>query len=76
MNRIKLHLPIQAEAEAINLATCVAVNCGFEHVVIESDAKACIDALKAPFDEVPWRISSITADTRLWAFRGQLFVFR
>ena len=53
MNRIKLHLPIQAEAEAINLATCVAVNCGFEHVVIESDAKACIDALKAPFDEVP-----------------------
>ena len=53
MNRIKLHLPIQAEAEAINLVICVAVNRGFEHVVVESDAKACIDALKAPFDEVP-----------------------
>ncbi|KAK7845709.1 hypothetical protein CFP56_009007 [Quercus suber] len=30
----------------------------------------------APFDEVPWRISSITADTLSWAFRGQQFVFR
>ena len=38
--------------------------------MVESDAKACIDALKAPFDEVPWRISSITVDTLLWAFYG------
>ena len=68
--RVETNLPIQAEAEAINLATCVAVNRGFEYVVVESDAKACIDALKAPFDEVPWRISSITVDTLLWAFYG------
>ena len=73
---VETNLPIQAEAEAINLVTCVAVNRGFEHVVVESDVKACIDALKAPFDEVPWRISSITADTLLWAFCGQHFVFR
>ena len=59
--QLETNLPIQAEAEAINLATCVAVNRGFEHVVVESDAEACIDALKAPFDGVPWRISSITA---------------
>ena len=72
--RVETNLPIQAEA--INLVTCVAVNRGFEHVVVECDAKACIDALKAPFDEVPRRISSITADTLLWAFRGQHFVFR
>uniref|UniRef100_A0A7N2KVT5 RNase H type-1 domain-containing protein n=1 Tax=Quercus lobata TaxID=97700 RepID=A0A7N2KVT5_QUELO len=74
--RVKTNIPIQAEAEAINLATCVAVNCGFEFVVVESDAKACIDALKVPFDEVPWRISSITADTLLLVFHGKKFVFR
>ena len=74
--RVETNLPIQVEAEAINLATCVAINRGFEHVVVESDAEACIDALKAPFDEVPWRISSITADILLWAFRGLHFVFR
>ena len=68
--RVETKLPIQAKAKAINLATCVVVNRGFEHVVVESDAKACIDALKAPFDEVPWRISSITVDTLLWAFYG------
>ncbi|KAK7822242.1 hypothetical protein CFP56_036642 [Quercus suber] len=74
--RVESILPIQAEAEAINLATCVTVNRGFEYVVVESNAKACIDALKAPFDEVPWRISSIIADTLWWAFCGQQFVFR
>ena len=58
------------------MATCVAVNRRFEFVVIESDAKACIDALNVPFDEVPWRISSITADTLLLAFHGKKFVFR
>ena len=52
------------------MATCVVVNRGFEYVVVESDAKTGIDALKAPFDEVPWRISSITVDTLLWAFYG------
>ena len=74
--RVETNLPIQVEAEAINLATCVAVNYGFEYVVVESDAKTCIDALKGPFDEVPWRISSIIADTFLWAFCGQQFVSR
>ncbi|KAL0006698.1 hypothetical protein SO802_008200 [Lithocarpus litseifolius] len=61
---------------AINLATCVAVNRGFENVVVKSDAKVCIEALKAPTDAMPWRISTITADTLSWASRGQQFVFR
>ena len=60
--RVETNLLIQAEVEAINLATCVAVNRGFKYVVVESDAKTCIDALKAPFDEMPRRISSITTD--------------
>ena len=68
---VETNLPLQVEAEAINLATCVAVNRGFENVVVESNAKACIEALKAPTDPVPWRISTITADTLSWAFRGQ-----
>ena len=73
---VETNLPLQAEAKAINLATCVAVNCGFENVVVESDAKTCIEALEAPIDAVPWRISTITADTLSWAFCGQQFIFR
>ncbi|KAK7852129.1 hypothetical protein CFP56_040114 [Quercus suber] len=75
-NRVETNLPLQVEAEAINLATCVVVNCGFENVVVESDAKACIEALKAPTDVVPWRISTIVADTLSWAFCSQQFIFR
>ena len=73
---METNLTLQAKAEAINLATCVAVNRGFENVVVESDAKACIEALKAPTDLVPWRISTITTDTLSWAFRGQQFIFK
>ncbi|KAF3943575.1 hypothetical protein CMV_029885 [Castanea mollissima] len=47
----------------------------FDNVVVESDAKACMEALKAPIDAVPWRISIISADTLSWAFHGQQFVF-
>ena len=72
---METNLTLQAKAEAINLATCVVVNRGFENVVVESDAKACIEALKAPTDVVPWRISTITTDTLSWAFRGQQFVW-
>ncbi|KAF3967256.1 hypothetical protein CMV_008722 [Castanea mollissima] len=74
--RVETNLPIQAEAEAINLATRVAVNRGFANVVVESDVKSCIEALNAPTDAVPWRISSISADTLSWACRGQQFVFK
>ena len=74
--RVETNLPLQVEAEAINLATCVVVSHGFENVVVESDAKACIEALRAPIAAVPWRISTITADTLSWAFRGQQFIFR
>ena len=74
--RVETNLPLQAKAKAINLVTRLAVDHGFENVVVESDAKACIDALKVPFDEVPWRISSITVDTLLLASHGKKFVFR
>ena len=47
---VETNLPLQAEAEAINWVTHVVVNRGFENVVVESNAKACIEALKAPTD--------------------------
>ena len=46
--QVETNLPLQVKAEAINLVTRIAVNCGFENVVVENDAKACIEALKAP----------------------------
>ena len=46
---METNLPLQAEAEAINLATHLVVELGFENVVVESDAKTCIEALKSPY---------------------------
>ena len=69
--RVETNLPLQVKAEAINLATYLAIECGFE-----SDAKACIEAVKAPTNTISWRISTISANTLFWASRGQQFVFR
>ena len=61
--QVETNLPIQVEAKTVNLAPCLAIELGFENVVVESDAKACIETLKAFSDVVPWRISTIVADT-------------
>ena len=74
--RVETNLSLQAKAEAINLATRLAVDRGFQNVVVKSDAKTCIEALKALTNVVPWRISTISANTLSWAFCGQQFVFR
>ena len=74
--RVETNLPLQVEIEAINLVTHLAIDRGFENVVVESDAKACIEALKAPTDAMPWKISTISTGTLFWASRGQQFVFR
>ena len=58
---VETNLPFQVKVEAINF------ECGFENVVVESDAKACIEALKVPTNSVSWRISTISTDTLFWA---------
>ena len=73
--QVETNLLLQAKVETINLVTCLVVEWGFENVVVESDAKTCIEALKASTDAVPWRISIISADTLFWASCGQQFVF-
>ena len=67
---VETNLPFQVKVEAINF------ECGFENVEVESDAKACIEALKVPTNSVSWRISTISTDTLFWASCGQQFVFR
>lgn len=74
--RVETNPPLQAKAKAINLAIRLVVECDFENVVIESDVKACIEALKAPTDAVPWRISTISDCTLFWASCDQQFVFK
>ena len=68
--RVETNLPLQAEVEAINLTIHLVVELGYENVVVESDAKTCIEALKAPTDVVLWRISTIYANTLFWASHG------
>lgn len=73
---METNLSLQAEAGAINFVTRLVVERGFENVVIESDAKTCIEPLKAPTNAVPWRISTIYTDTLFWASRDQQFIFK
>uniref|UniRef100_A0A2N9IQI4 Protein farnesyltransferase/geranylgeranyltransferase type-1 subunit alpha n=1 Tax=Fagus sylvatica TaxID=28930 RepID=A0A2N9IQI4_FAGSY len=52
--------PTVVEAFAINWALILAATEGFENIVIESDAKICVDALAGHIDECPWKIRSVT----------------
>lgn len=61
--RVETTIPVQAEAEAINWATQQALCLGTRHVIVESDAKICIDALRKPTKESPWRIAVLITDT-------------
>lgn len=62
---VETNFSLQAEAEAINWEAQVVAM--FAMIVIESDVKACIEALPSPTNEVPWRISIVFADTLSWA---------
>ena len=68
--QVETNLLLQAKVKTINLMTCLAVEWGFENVVVKSDAKTCIKALKTSIDAVPWRITIISADTLFWASCG------
>ena len=56
--RVNTTLPLQAEAEAI----IWALNLDVDSISIESDSKSCIDALRCPNQDVPWRIKTICSD--------------
>uniref|UniRef100_A0A2N9GI57 RNase H type-1 domain-containing protein n=1 Tax=Fagus sylvatica TaxID=28930 RepID=A0A2N9GI57_FAGSY len=47
--------PAIAEAAAINWALNLAIEEGFERVIVESDAKNCIDELSCPPEASSWR---------------------
>ena len=52
---------LQAEADAIILALNIATKLNASHFVIESDSKICIDSIRAPGDQVPWRLLSFVS---------------
>ena len=55
-------LPLQAEAGSIIWALNLAANLDVDSISIESDSKSCIDALRCPNQDVPWRIKTICSD--------------
>ena len=60
--RVNTTLPLQAKAEAIIWALNLATNLDVVAIAIESDSKSCIDALRCPNWDVPWRIKTICSD--------------
>ena len=60
--RVNTTLPLQAEAEAIIWALSLAANLEVVSISIKSDSKSCIDALRCPNRDVPWRINTISSD--------------
>ena len=64
---VENNFPFQAKAETINWAAQVVAGHGLVRIVVKSDVKACIEALLSPSNEVPWRISVVSADTLSWA---------
>ena len=60
--RVNTTFPLQVEAEAIIWALNLAANLDVDSISIESDSKSCIDALRCPNQDVPWRIKTICSD--------------
>ena len=53
--------PAIAEAAAINWALNLAIEEGFERVIVESDAKNCIDELSCSPEASSWRFNSLSS---------------
>jgi ribonuclease HI len=53
--------PATAEAAAINWALNLAIEEGFERVIVESDAKNCIEDLSCPPEASSWRFNSLSS---------------
>ncbi len=53
--KVNTTVPLQADA-ALVWAFQIATELGAANVIFESDSKECIDALKNPYAQAPWRI--------------------
>ena len=51
--KVNTNIPIQAEANAIQLVVHIALNFSFCNCIIESDCKVCIDAIRAGGKLIP-----------------------
>ena len=60
--RVNTTLHFQAEAKAIIQALNLVANLDVDSIFIESDSKSCINALRFPNRDVPWRIRTICSD--------------
>ena len=53
--------PMVAEAAAINWFLNLAIAEGFERVIVESDAKNCIEDLSCPLEASSWRFNFLSS---------------
>ena len=61
-NQLVAKDPATAEASAIKWALTLAKQEPFHKVIVERDAKVCIDALLGDLDEANWNISTLCTD--------------
>ncbi len=67
--------PIAAEVAAINWALELALQEKYVNIIVESDAKFCIDALACPLYESCWKIRHLTAFSLDLALRFNSCIF-
>ena len=66
---------LRLETAAINWALELTVEEGFENIIVERDAKICVDAFSCPIDFNFWKICSLTAHSLDLALKNFVCVF-
>ena len=59
--KVNTNVPLQVDIEAIILALNIATKLNASHFVKESDSEICIDSIRDPGDQVPWRLLSFVS---------------
>uniref|UniRef100_A0A2N9HV68 Reverse transcriptase domain-containing protein n=1 Tax=Fagus sylvatica TaxID=28930 RepID=A0A2N9HV68_FAGSY len=73
--RIQSNDPCYAEAAALSWALEIAILESFTDIIVEGDAKVCIDAVFVTPDKAPWKIQTLMANVFILVVNFNMCVF-
>ncbi len=73
--RIQSNDPCYAEAAAPSWALEIAILESFTDIIVEGDAKVCIDAVSVTPDKAPWKIQTLMANVFILVVNFNMCVF-
>lgn len=73
--RIQSNDPCYAEAAALSWALEIAILESFTDIIVEGDAKVCIDAVSVTPDKAPWKIQTLMANVFILVVNFNMCVF-